>query len=61
MDIEKIKKSYEWDPSFGDYSKSHVSYEKRILDKKKKRRTVYVLSAVLILIIVVTVLFVKFL
>ena len=48
MDLEKVKNSYKWDPSAGDYSKSYVSYERKISSKKKSRKfiltLVYILS-----------------
>ena len=34
MDLEKVKQNYKWDPSRGDYSKSFVSYERRVQKKK---------------------------
>lgn len=61
MDIEKVKKSFEWDPSRGDYSKSHVSYERRILQKKYKKRIYFLILYMILIILAVIILFVKFL
>lgn len=49
MDLEKVKKNYKWDPNRGDYSKSYVSYERRMYRRKKIRNTFLILLYVLIL------------
>jgi len=60
MDIEKIKKSSKWDPSRGDYSKSHVSYERRINKRKRTRNFLLTLLYIVILIVSVILLYLKF-
>lgn len=60
MDKEKLKHNYKWDPSLGDYSKSHISYEKRILEKEQKKRFYLIIGFVLVLILSVVILLVKF-
>ncbi|MBK8982625.1 MAG: hypothetical protein IPM38_09980 [Ignavibacteria bacterium] len=60
MDIEKVKNSYKWDPNAGDYSKSHVSYERKISNKKKSRKFILTLVYILLLLVSVVILFVKF-
>ncbi|HMS33047.1 MAG TPA: hypothetical protein PKC91_03090 [Ignavibacteria bacterium] len=50
MDIEKVKKNYKWDPMRGDYSKSYVSYERRLQKKKQTRNLLLTILYVLILI-----------
>ncbi len=50
MDIEKVKKNYKWDPMRGDYSKSYVSYERRIQKRKQTRNLLLTILYVLILI-----------
>lgn len=60
MDKEKLKHTYKWDPSLGDYSKSYTSYEKRILEKEQKKRSYLITGFILILIISVIILLVKF-
>lgn len=50
MDIEKVKKNYKWDPMRGDYSKSYVSYERRIQKKKQTRNLLLTILYILILI-----------
>ena len=37
MDIEKIKKSYKWDPTKGDYTKSDLSIERRLQKRKQNQ------------------------
>lgn len=51
MDLEKVKKNYKWDPMRGDYSKSYVSYERRIQKKKQTRNLLLTILYVLILIV----------
>lgn len=60
MDLEKTKKNYKWDPSRGDYSKSYVSYERRILERKHRKRFYLIILYIFLIIITVTVLFIKF-
>ncbi|MEO8664022.1 MAG: hypothetical protein ABI462_00885 [Ignavibacteria bacterium] len=43
MDLEKVKKNYKWDPMGGDYSKSYVSYERRI-HKRKRIRNLFLIT-----------------
>lgn len=50
MDIEKVKKNYKWDPMRGDYSKSYVSYERRIQKRKQTRNLLLTILYILILI-----------
>ena len=50
MDLEKVKKNYKWDPMRGDYSKSYVSYERRIQKKKQIRNLLLTILYILILI-----------
>ena len=50
MDLEKVKKNYKWDPMRGDYSKSYVSYERRIQKKKQTRNLLLTILYILILI-----------
>ncbi len=50
MDLEKIKKNYKWDPSQGDYPKSHLSHEKKVLRRKQIRNTVLVVLYIVLLI-----------
>jgi len=50
MDLEKVKKNYKWDPMRGDYSKSYVSYERRIQKKKQTRNLLLIILYILILI-----------
>jgi hypothetical protein len=50
MDLEKVKKNYKWDPMRGDYSKSYVSYERRMQKKKQTRNLLLTILYVLILI-----------
>ena len=58
MDLEKVKKNYEWDPHKGDYTKLDVYEERKLLKKKEIRNKVITVLYVLILIIsiIVTVL-----
>lgn len=56
MDLDKIKKSYDWDPSKGDYSKNHVSYERKLL-RKKQMRNFLLLVLYLILLIAAVIIF----
>lgn len=50
MDLEKVKKNYKWDPMRGDYSKSYVSYERRLHKKKQTRNLLLTILYILILI-----------
>ena len=50
MDLEKVKKNYKWDPMRGDYSKSYVSYERRIQKKKQTRNLLLTILYILILV-----------
>ncbi len=50
MDLEKVKKNYKWDPMRGDYSKSYVSYERRLQKKKQTRNLLLTILYVVILI-----------
>jgi len=60
MDIEKIKESSKWDPSSGDYSKSHVSYERRLNKKKRTRNFLLTLLYIVILIASIILIYLKF-
>lgn len=60
MDIEKLKQSYKWDPSKGDYSKNYVSYERSVQRKKYLRKLLLTSIYVILLIAVVLLLFLKF-
>ncbi|MBS1517796.1 MAG: hypothetical protein JSS91_06885 [Bacteroidetes bacterium] len=53
MDLEKIKNTYKWDPASGDYSKSFVSYEKRIKQKQHNKR--FILTVVYIIILLISI------
>ncbi len=57
MDLEKIKKNFDWDPLKGDYSKSNVSYERRLQTKKRIRNLVLTILYVLLLIVSIYLLF----
>lgn len=50
MDLEKVKKTYKWDPMRGDYSKSHVSYERRIQKRKQTISTIFKIFFILAII-----------
>ncbi len=50
MDIEKVKQNYKWDPSRGDYSKSFVSYERRV--QRKKQITTGLLTALYVILLI---------
>ncbi|HAY34266.1 MAG TPA: hypothetical protein PK536_04755 [Ignavibacteria bacterium] len=60
MDLEKVKSSYKWDPNSGDYSKSYVSYERRISNKQKFRKFILTVLYILILLASVVIIFAKF-
>ncbi len=60
MDLEKVKKNYKWDPMRGDYSKSYVSYERRIQKKKQLRNILLVSLYIVLLIASIVVLYVSF-
>lgn len=51
MDLEKIKKNFEWDPTKGDYEKDDVYYERRLLRKKKIRNLVFTILYILFLLV----------
>ncbi len=53
MDIDKVKKQYKWDPYSGDYSKSYVSYERRMLRKKQIRNTLLIGMYIVLLVIAI--------
>jgi hypothetical protein len=54
MDLEKVRKHYKWDPYSGDYSKSYVSYERRMLRRKQLRNTLLIgLYAVLLAVAII--------
>lgn len=57
MDLEKIKKNFDWDPEKGDYSKSDVSYERRMQTRKRLRTVVLKILYILILIVSIYLLF----
>ncbi|MDZ4711391.1 MAG: hypothetical protein SGI89_03590 [bacterium] len=60
MDLEKVKKNYKWDPMRGDYSKSYVSYERRIYRRKKIRNVSLTILYIIILIVSIIVIYQKF-
>ncbi|MFZ1322408.1 MAG: hypothetical protein WAT71_12710 [Ignavibacteria bacterium] len=60
MDLEKTKNSYKWDPASGDYSKSYVSYERKVSNKKQSRKFILTIIYILALLISVVLIFVKF-
>jgi hypothetical protein len=60
MDLEKTKKNYKWDPMRGDYSKSYVSYERRMYRRKKFRHLMFIILYVIILIVSIFLLYNKF-
>ena len=60
MDLEKVKKNYEWDPLKGDYTKHDVYEERRLLKKKEIRNKVFTVLYVLILIISIIITFLSF-
>ncbi len=60
MDIERIKKSFKWDPSEGDYSKSHVSYERKLNKRKQTRAFLLKILYILILIVSIILIYRKF-
>jgi hypothetical protein len=50
MDLEKAKKDYNWDPMKGDYTKSYISYERRMLRRKQIRNRLLILLYIILLI-----------
>lgn len=60
MDIEKVKQNYKWDPSRGDYSKSFVSYERRVQRKKQIATGLLILLYVILLIAGIIMIYLKF-
>ena len=61
MDLEKVKDNYKWDPMAGDYSKSYVSYERKIIKQKQTRTYILTTLYIVILVAIVIIIFVKFL
>ena len=61
MDLEKVKNSYKWDPMGGDYSKSYVSYERRIVKRNQSKKILLTTTYIIVLVAIVTVIFIKFL
>lgn len=51
MDLEKIKKNFEWDPAKGDYEKNDVYLERRLLKKKKNRNLILTILYILFLLV----------
>lgn len=60
MDLEKVKKNFNWDPSAGDYSKSQVSFERRIQRRKRFRNIFLTVLYVLILISIIIFVLIKY-
>lgn len=60
MDLEKVKKNYKWDPMGGDYSKSYVSYERRMNRRKQLRSLLLTALYVVILVVAIIVIYKKF-
>lgn len=60
MDLEKVKNSYKWDPSSGDYSKSHVSYERKITHKKQSRKFILTVLYIIILLVSIVLIYTNF-
>ncbi|HQY19506.1 MAG TPA: hypothetical protein PK294_02390 [Ignavibacteria bacterium] len=60
MDLEKTKNSYKWDPASGDYSKSYVSYERKISNKKQSRKSLLTIIFILAIIVSIVVIFIEF-
>ena len=60
MDLEKIKKNYKWDPMGGDYSKSYVSYERRIHKRKRIRNLLLIALYIVALIAGIVILYKTF-
>jgi len=59
MDVERIKKDFKWDPSHGDYSKNHVSYERGLLKKKQTKKVWLILLYLIVLIAVIVMIYFK--
>ncbi len=57
MDLERVKRTYKWDPKAGDYSKSYVSYERRLQRKKQLIKTLLTILYIIILIAGVVIIF----
>lgn len=60
MDLEKVKKNYKWDPMRGDYSKSFVSYERRLHRKKQIRNILFISLYIIALAASIIILYKKF-
>ena len=60
MDLEKVKQNYKWNPSRGDYSKSIVSYERRVQKKKHIKNAILTALYVILLIAAIVMIYLKF-
>lgn len=60
MDLEKVKQSYKWDPSEGDYLKSYAHRERKLQRKKLIRNRILKLLYLLFLIAFVILVYLKF-